>query len=223
MVRAILAAVGLVLAIFGVNGETEELIGWGILLIAPAAFTIIFKVMDNLSRTGASNAGGEMIDSVCRVREEAEEEKKRSQLKEQRDMLERFKTSELTNKLLLYICNGSPEQTVPEKITIHNDRVEAILHGRTRVFDFASRRIHSFPHVIETVHSEEELEYVVRPQIAMAEALNSLLSDRYVISDSANWERNYYTDSDRDMHTSILYTSVYTTLTLKDTLPNQSF
>ena len=203
MVRVILAAAGVLFIVLGVNLDIFDFIWFGILLILPAAITVIIKIVKKLIENGARRRERKKEDARLRAEWEAKEKKKLSQLKVQEDLIESFKIGMPIKRLIADICNDSPNHAVPEEITIFDDRVEVILQGSAKVFNFSSYGIREFPVVCEFVERKGEMKYVVKPQLALAEALNTLLSDQYIIYDHAD-ENNRRT----------LYTSKYVTLYL---------
>lgn len=152
-----------------------------------------------------------------------EEERRAKKLQPQRDLIQRFVDSMTTKEMLLVICNGDPQQNLPREIVIYNNSITGYHADGVYTFDFASNRVHSFSPIITTMESIEEIQYVLRPQVAMAEAINQLLVDQYAIYDNADWKNDNYQDCDGELHFIKTYTSNNVKMVLKNTLPNRSF
>ena len=219
MIRLILAAIGILLIC--VAGEAGFQLG--IYFLLPGIITVVWKITRWIIERREEKQ--RIIDLENKWKAEAEAEKQRKQdiLKQQQDLVEKYKNSPVTIEMLRVICGGFPPMHFPTKITIFNNCVQSETSTQKRTYDFAQHRIHSLEWVFKIVHKREDLKYVVKPQIAMAEAINSLLSNKYQISDYAKENMNFKTDSDGDSYTTITYESDHVVMVLKDTLPNRTF
>lgn len=213
MVRIIMAAIGILCICLGEQG-----VGLGILLLMPGLITVIVKIVKAINRKVEYKKNRERMAAETRQRQYAEEKRKQEAVEKQKELIVRFKSSPITQDMLNTICNKNPSVNLPERIEIFDGCVRANLRGQNFVYDFAANRVHAFQHVITTVASRKELQYVVRPQIAMAEAINALLNNKYEICDQAAEQYNHHED-----YTSITYSSKSVVLILKSTLPNRTF
>lgn len=213
MVRAILAAIGILFICLGGPG-----VGYGILFLMPGVITVIVKVVKAINRKAKDKEIWERMEAERKEREYTEEKRKRKAAEEQRMLVERYKDSPITQDVINTICNMNPSVNLPDKIEIFDNSIQADLYGQRFVYSFAANRVHSFQRVSTVVTSRDELRYVVRPQIAMAEAINTLLSHKYEIRDQASERINYNED-----YTTIIYNSKSVVLVLKETLPNRAF
>ena len=150
------------------------------------------------------------------------ENENNQKLKQQKDLIDRFISSDTTREMLLVICNGDPQQNLPREIVIRDNSITGYHADGVCTFDFASNRVNSFYPVGGVALDRDEFKYLVRPQVAMAEALNKLLSNQYAISDNASVETNRHTDCDGDPYYIYTYNSSSVKMVLKNTLPDRS-
>ncbi len=204
-----MAVAGMLLICLGGSG-----IGIGMLLLLPGVITVLKAIY----RKRKDKQRRERMAAEEKERKLAEEKRKREAIEEQRRLFARFKNSSVTQDVINTICDRNPSVNLPEKIEVFHDRIQANLNGQMFTYSFAANRVHSFQQVITTVFNRGELQYVVRPQIAMAEALNALFDNKYQMRDQAEERYNEYED-----YTSITYISRSVVLILKSTLPNRSF
>lgn len=229
MVRLILAAIGILFLYIGSNGYSEATL-FGICFLLPAGITVIWKIYKGIRPLidefiwvfGKKKREKANADTI-KAQEDAEYQMKQDLLKQQQDLVEKYKNSPVTIEMLRVICGGFPPVHFPTKITIFNNYVQSETSTQKRTYDFAQHRIHSLEWVFKIVHKREDLKYVVKPQIAMAQAINALLSNKYQVSDYAKENMNFKTDSDGDSYTTITYESDHVVMVLKDTLPNRTF
>lgn len=158
-----------------------------------------------------------------REKKQKEDEQKQQALQQQKDLVVRYKNSKLIAEVIQTICDGDPERILPTQIVITNTYIQGTTNGRTLTYNFAEHRIKPLPTIIKTVVGWDELKYVVKPQVAMADALNLLLDNRYVIQKISKEDFSHHTDCDGDSYTLVTYTSDYVTMVLKSALPNKEF
>ena len=158
-----------------------------------------------------------------REEKQKEEEQKLRALQQQKDLVVRYKNSKLIAEAIQTICDGDLERTLPAQIVITNNYIQGTTNERTLTYNFAAHQIKPLPTVIKTVRGWDELKFVVKPQVAMADALNLLLDNRYVIQKVSKEDFSRHTDCDGDSYTLVTYTSDYVSLVLKSTLPNREF
>lgn len=211
MIRVILAILGILCIWAGISCTSDDCVLLGILLLLPGVITILVKIIK------AINVKNSIRREIAR-REFEENAKKQQALAEQCRLFEHFKNSPLTQEVIYTICNKNPSVNIPERIEIFDNCIRANLHGHSLAYDFASHRVYSFKCVIRSVSTYEDLQYIVKPQIAMAEAMNALMGYKYEIRDQATVRYN----DEEDYH-SISYLSNSVVLVLKSTLPNRNF
>lgn len=221
MIRLILAAIG-VLFICTSNGN-EDVISFGALFFVPVIITILWKIGKWLIERIGRMIERHRIRKEWQKEEAAKEQWKQGQLNRQADLIKKYTNSPDTIEMLRVICGSYPPAQFPTKIIINDGSVQGEVNHNIRLFSFSVYRIFSFPVVIETVSNRDELKYVVKPQIALAHAVNALLSNQYVIYDQAEEKINRHTYSDGETYTSITYISRSVLLVRKDTVPNRTF
>ncbi len=224
MVRAIMAAIGillLILILFLPN--SPDILSWvAVSLIIPGFITIIIRILRYFIKH-PSWKEDDPIESQKIAEQAALKEEREAKLKEQEELVRRYSQSQLTREVVQFLCSGTHEQSPPEIIRIYDDRIEGISQGKVRVFDFAAHGIHSFRFVVYTLKSKDDINYLVRPQIAMAEAINGLMDNQYIIADMAEKENKSEYDSDLGYLYRIQYTSKYVHMELTSALPSQYF
>ncbi len=218
-----LTVAGILFIVLGSSTGASALTSLGVYLLLPLVIFIIVKVLKKIyDKNSRRQQEEERIAREIAEKRRAEEEKQKA-LQEQQQLMEKFKSSPLTKEIVHAICFGD-QQLPPQKITITCNCIQGEHSGQTATYDFASHRVHSpFPHVIRSVHNVEDLKYIVKPQMAMAEALNILFGHLYVIYDYAKCNTNYHTDCNGDSYTITTYASDHVTMVLKTTLPNRRF
>lgn len=223
MVLFWLTVAGILFIILGNSTGASALTPFGIYLLFPIVIFIIVKVLKKIYDENRRRQWEEERIAREIAEKRKKEEDNQKALREQQQLIEKFKISPLTKEIVHAVCFGD-QQLPPEKIVITYNCIQGERSGQTVTYDFASHRVHSpFSPVIRTISNNEELKYVIKPQIAMAEALNSLFGYAYVIYDNAKQNVNYHTDCDGDSWTSITYVSDHVTMVLKTTLPNRQF
>lgn len=216
MFLIILSAIGILLLFLG-----SEL---GLLLIAPGIIAIIINIVKALNEHAERARREAETKERERAQKQAEEEEKQKILQQQHSLTERYKTSALTKKVIRVISAGEPFVRFPEEIIIADTYIQGKVGRETYTFDFAANQVVNFEQASCLAYREDELKYkVVRPQLAMADALNTLLDDKYVIHDHANRQYHDRQDCDGDWYSFFIYNSDHTTMVLKSTLPNKHF
>jgi len=110
----------------------------------------------------------------------------------------------------------------PEEIVITNTYISGKSQGKSFTYDFAANGVHSFNAVYQTIDSISEEKYIIRPQMAMAEALNYLFNNKYIIEDHA--DRQHYTNTSyEETHHWVAYKSNHVKMVLASTLPSKYF
>ena len=170
-----------------------------IIIIAVLVF-LIPKIIRMEKRAEASRAMDEMWEDTRRRAEQEqkkEKEEKQRQKSEHQKLEEKYAASPLTREIIRTISDGTGRK--PEEITIYNDHVSGRTNGVMRTYDFKANRVPIFESAIK-FSSDEVIDesFLVRPQIAIATAINRILGGEYSITDMAkrSAERKNFSDGD---------------------------
>ena len=133
---------------------------------------------------------------ASQARQQAEEAARRREVEagrakaeqERQELRQRYRSSELVQQVLRELCFGNvpPEiiigtgRLLPKQIRIDSDKIEALVNGNTRTFDFAQNRVENF----ETREVENFSENTLRPMVILGEVLNEKLGNQYVVRDT---------------------------------------
>lgn len=145
-------------------------------------------------------------------------EKNRNQAKqvdsrsEQQRLVSQYKNSELMRQILNYICDGNYNVNKPREIIIYHDSILADMSQKKIVYDFVLNRVPVFTPI--HFFSASENQFIVKPQVAMAEAINILMGNEYEITDQGRFD---YKWSERGTFLSYSYSSNYVQMRLKAT------
>lgn len=136
-------------------------------------------------------------------------------LARQKELEDKYFNSPLTRKILDGISDGTGR--LPEEITIYDDRVTGCTNGQVRTFGFAANRVPIFDQVYKYKVGSIKEELLLRPQVALGNAINRILNGQYDVSDKAirRLERGSY--SDGEIYFIEHYTSDHVLLRLKAT------
>lgn len=136
-------------------------------------------------------------------------------LARQKELEDKYFNSPLTRKILDGISDGTGR--LPEEITIYDDRVTGCTNGQVRTFGFAANRVPIFDQVYKYKVGSIKEELLLRPQMALGNAINRILNGQYDVSDKAirRLERGSY--SDGEIYFIEHYTSDHVLLRLKAT------
>ena len=224
MRRAIMAVLGvLIIILMAVLGVLIIILGipeLGIQLLLAAVITIVLKITTAIQ----DKKRKEDIAKKKKKEKLSEERRKQALLNQQNNLINQYKNSPLVKDVVNTISRGMPSNA-PEEIVITNNWIRGSRQGEVFTYDFTANRVHAFETVFIVTHNdiEDELKYVARPQIAMAEALNSFFDNKFIIFDRAKQTYDIDTDSDGDTYTTETYTSDHVKMVLESTLPNKSF
>ena len=138
-------------------------------------------------------------------------------------LIERYATGELLPMALNYICKGDYTQFIPERIIVRDDCIQGVLNGELIEFNFAKSRIENLEHVCWVYSADDSFDDYVRPQVAMAEAINRLMKNEYEICDRGDLAMRERDFGDGDVHYWYIYTSRFVELNSKQMMPNRSF
>lgn len=151
-----------------------------------------------------------------RARQNAERQQK---ITKQKELEDRYAASPLTWQIICAI-SGDPNHK-PEIIEVYDDRVTGRTNGVIRTYDFYVNRVETFASVYEsaTGHAVEE-RLLLRPQVALASAINRRLESEYELFDKAKRSQERFLYSDGEVGYLYNYTSDHVRLVLKS---NNSF
>lgn len=179
---------------------------------------IIFLVVKLFRFSKRMNASNGISDTAIK-----ESEWKIENRKNQLALTERYASGELLPMALNYICKDDYTQFIPTKIIVRDDSIQGIFDDKSIEFSFAKNRIENLEYVCCVYSADDSFEDYVRPQMAMAEAINRLMKNKYVICDRADITLHERDSGDGDIYYSYTYKSVYVELISKQTMPNRSF
>lgn len=148
--------------------------------------------------------------------EQEEQEKKQKQREEHLALENKFASSSLTREIIRAISDGTGRK--PEEILIYNDHVSGITNGATRTFAFAANRVEKFESAIK-FQSDEMIDErdIVRPQVALATAINRIMGNEYDIIDRAKRSAERKSFSDGDTYMQYSYMDEHVSMVLKPT------
>lgn len=145
------------------------------------------------------------------------ENKQHASLLEQKRLVNEYANSDLVKHILNYICNGNYKSYRPREIIITHENIKSDISGKITIYDFISNRVPVFKQVSSCIDKENPETHLIRPQVAMAEAINIIMEHEYEIIDNA--ERIYkeicYNSDERGLL--IIYKSNYVVMRLKAT------
>ena len=144
-----------------------------------------------------------------------QENTKREALARQKTLEDKYFNSPLTRQIIDAIsdCTGQ----LPEEITVYDDRVTGRTNGQMRTFDFAANRVPIFDQVYECKAESIKEELLLRPQVALGNAINRILNGQYDVSDKAIRRSEQRSFSDGEIFFLHHYTSDHVLLRLKAT------
>ncbi len=151
----------------------------------------------------------------ARLKEVKEKEERQDALARQKSLEDKFFNSPLTRKIIEAISDGTGR--LPEEITIYDDRVTGRTNGQMRTFDFAANRVPFLEEAYVYTYKRDEVDFLLKPQIALGNAINRILNGQYEIHDEANYKVITRTDSDGEFHHLYEYISDHVLLRLKAT------
>lgn len=114
-------------------------------------------------------------------------------LRQQR-LYEKYLNSPLLIRILNTISGGDYQLSKPHEINIYDYYVEGLCADGTHIFDFNVNRVEHLEHVGSPGFRRNCEEYLVRPQVALADAINTAMGGEYNVNDCAM--RSYDDDFD---------------------------
>lgn len=138
---------------------------------------------------------------------------KQAALARQKELEDKYADSPLTREIIQTIRGGSND--LPEEIVVYDDHVTGRTNGVTRTYDFIANRVEPFKRVYDAEWNSKHYELLLRPQVALGNAINRVLGGEYSVSDEAKRQSEVHTDCDDEIHTLFQYTSDHVLLRLK--------
>lgn len=132
---------------------------------------------------------------------------------EQRSLEDKYANSPLTREIIQTIRVGS--NNLPEEIVVYDDRVTGRTNGVTRTYDFIANRVATLQRVYNCMLHYGDYELLLRPQVALGNAINRVLGGEYDVSDEAVRRSEQHAHSDGEIYFLFHYTSDHVLLRLK--------
>lgn len=132
---------------------------------------------------------------------------------EQRSLEDKYANSPLTWEIIQTIRGGSND--LPEEIVVYDDRVTGRTNGVTRTYDFIANRVATLQRVYNCMLHYGDYELLLRPQVALGNAINRVLGGEYDVSDEAVRRSEQHSHSDGEVYFFFHYTSDHVLLRLK--------
>ena len=149
----------------------------------------------------------------ARLKEVKEKEERQDALARQKSLEDKFFNSPLTREIIQTIRGGS--NNLPEEIVVYDDRVTGRTNGVTRTYDFIANRVATLQRVYNCMLHYGDYELLLRPQVALGNAINRVLGGEYDVSDEAVRRREQHAHSDGEIFFLFYYTSDHVLLRLK--------
>lgn len=149
----------------------------------------------------------------ARLKEVKEKEERQDALARQKSLEDKFFNSPLTRRIIDTISDGTGQ--LPEEIVVYDDRVTGRTNGVTRTYDFIANRVATLQRVYNCMLHYGDYELLLRPQVALGNAINRVLGGEYDVSDEAVRRREQHAHSDGEIYFLFHYTSDHVLLRLK--------
>ena len=146
-------------------------------------------------------------------KEQKEQETLARKRAEQRSLEDKYADSPLTREIIQTIRGGSND--LPAEIVVYDDRVTGRTNGVTRTYDFIANRVATFQRVYNCMQHYGDYEFLLRPQVALGNAINRVLGGEYDVSDEAVRQSEQHAHSDGEIFFLFHYTSDHVLLRLK--------
>lgn len=146
-------------------------------------------------------------------KEQKEQETLARKRAEQRSLEDKYANSPLTREIIQAIRGGS--NNLPEEIVVYDDRVTGRTNGVTRTYDFIANRVATLQRVYDCMLHYGDYELLLRPQVALGNAINRVLGGEYDVSDEAVRRSEQHAHSDGEIFFLFYYTSDHVLLRLK--------
>lgn len=152
-------------------------------------------------------------DELEKIRRQVWEDHKRQEKLRQKQLENKYANSPLTREIIQTIRGGSND--LPEEIVVYDDRVTGCTNGVTRTYDFIANRVATLQRVYNCMLHYGDYELLLRPQVALGNAINRELGGEYDVSDEAVRRSEQHAHSDGEIFFLFHYTSDHVLLRLK--------
>lgn len=177
---------------------------------------LVWGLCESGSRFSEPGAKDENVEVARGAAEKAQKEKElQDALARQKALEDKYFNSPLTRRIIDTISDGTGQ--LPEEITVYDDRVTGCTNGQMRNFGFAANRVPVFDQVHKCMAESGEEELLLRPQVALGNAINRILNGQYDVSDKAIRRHEQMGRSDVYIYFFHYYTSDHVLLRLKAT------
>lgn len=185
------------------------------IVLTVVAIVILIKVA-NKSQRAEDIKRVQRDEAAKRQIEENKKKKEREEaLLKQKQLVEKYAGSPLTRSIIRAISDSAGHK--PEEITIYNDHITGCTNGVVRTYDFRVNRVPFFSPAIKYAGELIDESRLIRPQVAMAEAINRVLGGEYRVNDIAKRSREEEMRRDGDTRTVYGYISDHVVMRLKPT------
>ena len=162
-------------------------------------------------------SSADYLEAMQKKQKEQSEQKEQETLArkraEQRSLEDKYANSPLTREIIQTIRGGS--NNLPEEIVVYDDRVTGRTNGVTRTYDFIANRVTTLQRVYNCMLHYGDYELLLRPQVALGNAINRVLGGEYDVSDEAVRRSEQHAHSDGEIFFLFYYTSDHVLLRLK--------
>lgn len=185
---------------------------------------LIIIVANSVTNSQTTYKSLEQKEAEERAQKESEEQarqnaERQQKIAKQKELEERYAASPLTGQIICAISDGTSRK--PEIIEVYDDRVTGRTNGIVRTFDFYINRVKILDSVYDSaVGYAVEEKPLLRPQVALASAINRRLGNEYELLDKAKRSQERFLYSDGEVGYLYNYTSDHVRLVLKS---NNSF
>ena len=193
-----------------------------VIIIAAIIFFAVRLCIHTQKKVSGEQEQGQELNRVLQQETDRKKAELQKNREEQAELVRRYQNSPLTMEILNHISGGDVSSRKPEEIIITDNGIQGVTAGVSRAYSFLENRAPSFQSVFAWyggVDNTKE-EDIVRPQMAMAEAINHLLGESYYIVDRACRHPQRMEFDDSEGFSLVSYESKDVKMTLK---PNKIF
>lgn len=188
------------------------------LIIALALF-VAYKILRHCLREARARrkykAARAQREEKERKEKEAEKQRKESGRQAHWELTAKYAKSSLLKEIVDEVCVSRDQ--LPEEFAIYDDRVQATTNGKIQTYSFSVHRVPFLEQVFYTGNSGDFSDYFVRPQVALAEAINNMFGNQYALTDRADIHREVVHHTYGDDSYYCTYQSNYVLMRLKAT------
>lgn len=181
-----------------------------ILIIIGVVCWGIIKLAMKVENKKEAEAFLQKVEAESKARKEQEAQKLEDRKKQSENLYQKYLNSDLTQEIVKYICFDNSVLATPSKIQVRDDSVTATYpNGCIKKYDFIDHQVPKFDTVVDCETYDGKEQFLVKPQLEFAKAINTILANRYNIFDHGIRNLKDYGDL-----VSVIYTSDYTELIL---------